>query len=104
MAGASKVLMPEKLWCQQSSGVSIVLVSAFLWCQHCSGTGIVLVPAFFWCQYSSGVSIPLVISQPLFLRPQGPSPRQNAIKHIINDTHSPSVMTLSHIHGLSYRG
>jgi hypothetical protein len=56
--------VPEKSWCQQSSGVNIVLVSVLFWCHHFSGVSIVLVPALFWYQYFSGVSKVLMSANP----------------------------------------
>ena len=41
----SKVLVPEKVWCQHFSGVGISLLSA-PWCQESSGARKGLVPAF----------------------------------------------------------
>jgi hypothetical protein len=47
-SGVSKILVPEKLWCQKSSGVSKVLVSAKSWYQKSIGTSKVLVSVKFW--------------------------------------------------------
>jgi hypothetical protein len=52
--GTRKILVPEKLWCQQSSGVNKS------WYQKSSGATKALVSAKFWCQQNPGTRKVLV--------------------------------------------
>src|SRR5580700_6637615 len=56
----SKILVPEKLWRQKSSGVSKVSGVSKILVPASSGARKVLVPEKLWCQQSSGVSKILV--------------------------------------------